>query len=153
VVEESPVQSGAILGVDYGRRRIGLAIARWEMPVARPLETLNVTSIQDALTQVVHEVRASGARRLVIGLPLHMSGAESEMAAEVRRFAADLERAAGIPVALSEERLTSVEAERNLRGSRLRGRERKARVDSIAAQLLLQTYLDREVRRRGEMTS
>src|SRR5262245_31592836 len=134
--------SEVILGIDYGRKRIGLAVAQLEMPVTRPLETLVVEDGRDALAKVVSAIRSVGAQRVVIGLPLHMSGAESEMAAEVRRFAGELERATGIPVALSEERLTSVEAERNLRGSGLRGRERKARVDSIAAQLLLQTYLD-----------
>jgi putative Holliday junction resolvase len=143
-----------IIGIDYGRRRIGLAIAQLEMPVARPLPTLEVNGMADALARVVQAVREAGAQRVVIGLPLHMSGAESEMASEVRRFAAELERAGGWSVALSEERLTSVEAERNLRGSGLRGRERKARVDTIAAQLLLQTYLDREARRgRSDETS
>ena len=124
------------------------------MPLARPLPTLEVNGVADALAQVVQVVRDSGAARVVIGLPLHMSGAESEMATEVRRFAAELERAAGVPVAFTEERLTSVEAERNLRGSGLRGRERKARIDTIAAQLLLQAYLDREARRaRQDETS
>lgn len=140
---------GLIIGIDYGRRRVGLAIATLQMPVARALETLEVASVQDALKQVASAIHSSGAQRAVMGLPLHMSGAESQMAVEVRRFGAELERLANVPVVLVEERLSSLEAERSLRGSGLRGRQKKARVDAIAAQLLLQTYLDRQARRES----
>lgn len=138
-----------VLGIDYGRRRIGLAIASSELGIARPLTTLKVSDTADAVRQIAAAVREEGVNALVMGLPLHMSGEESDMAREVRQFATRIEQATGLSVALSEERWSSLEAERSLRGSGLRGAERKARIDAMAAQLVLQTHLDRQ-RRAGE---
>ncbi|MFO0982764.1 MAG: Holliday junction resolvase RuvX [Planctomycetota bacterium] len=141
-------QGEHILGIDYGRRRVGLAIATTALPGPRPLKTLHVTGEQDAVAQVALALREAGAVAAVVGLPLHMDGTESPMATEARRFAQMLRDATGSPVELMEERWSSKEAERSLRGSGLRGIERKERIDSMAAQILLQTYLEQQSHRR-----
>lgn len=135
-----------ILGIDYGERRIGLALSDPTATIAQPLPTLTRRRGKrppvQAVADIVHEHQATEA---VIGLPLTLEGEESEWTAEVRAFGESLAERAGIPVQYLDERLTSVRAERAVRGSGLRRsqREEKGRVDAAAATLILQTYLDR----------
>lgn len=134
---------GRILAVDYGKRRIGLAVSDETGTLARPLATLEVTDRRTAAEAVAEAVRREGAGAVVLGNPLHMDGRQSPMAEEVgllaRRLAALLPE---VPVVLWDERLTSHEAQEILkeRGERLRGR--KGRLDQVAAAVLLQSYLD-----------
>ena len=133
------------LGVDFGTKRIGLAVSDPTNTVATPLETLvcregrrpPYAKIVDLA--VTHEVG-----QLVVGLPLDLSGKENEWCAEVRSMAARLGERADVPVAFVDERLTSVRAERALRAAGLtRSKHReKSRVDAAAAQLILQAWLD-----------
>jgi len=134
-----------ILAVDYGGRRIGIAISDPTRTIAAPLTTLmrrpGKRPPWAELTRLVSEHEAT---ELVVGLPLDLSGGEGEWAAEVRAFGAELSRRTGLPVHWVDERLSSVEAERAVRGMGLRRsqREDKARIDATAAALILRGFLD-----------
>ncbi len=132
-----------ILAIDYGRRRMGLAASDPLGITAQPLGAHEGTP-SEALAAIARVCAEKQVARVVIGLPLNMDGSEGEMAREVRGFAAELERATGLPVDFSDERLTSWEAEVRLRQVR-RGKGRKGekgRVDAMAAAQILRDYLD-----------
>jgi putative Holliday junction resolvase len=135
-----------ILGIDYGERRIGLALSDPTATIAGPLPTLIRRRGKRPPVQAVANIaRENGAVEAVIGLPLTLEGEESEWTAEVRAFGEALAQRAGIEVRYLDERFTSVRAERAVRSSGLRKSERedKARVDAAAAMLILQAFLDR----------
>lgn len=140
-----------VLGVDPGSRRIGLALSDDEGRVALPLETVERAGEAQAARRVAEIAQREGAAQIVVGLPLDMDGTEGPSARRARRFAEAVEAAAGLPLVMWDERLTTVTAERALRETGVRGRERKKVVDQAAATVLLQSYLDaREARRRHE---
>lgn len=126
------------LGIDFGERRVGLAVSDGDGHVATPLTTLERSSD----TQVIEAIGAIAQREeighLVVGEPLAARGMRGAAAERVRSFARKLERSTGLAVTLTDETLTSREAARRLGG---RGRDR-GRVDALAAQILLQQALD-----------
>lgn len=140
---------GRILGIDFGERRVGLAISDPTGTIAQPLPALTRRRGKrppvEAIARIAEE---HGATDIVIGLPLTLEGEESDWTREVRAFGARLAQRTGLPVHYVDERLTSVRAERTVRSLGLpkRERERKTRVDTIAAMLLLQAYLDGRAR-------
>jgi len=131
-----------ILGIDPGARRVGLAVCEGEPRLALPHATLKVKGAADAVAQIVLAVQAFEAERIVIGLPLAMSGAEGQAAREARRLAGAVGRRTGVEVVMWDERLTSSAAERSLREGGMNGVDRRKVVDQVAASLLLQSYLD-----------
>jgi putative Holliday junction resolvase len=130
-----------ILAVDWGERRIGLAVSDPQGIIATGLETLVVRGQADAITRVAAIASEREAERIVVGLPLLMSGARGEAAGNAQRFADALAARTGLTVDTYDERLTSALSERRLRevGTR-RGRTR-SRVDQGAAVALLESYL------------
>jgi putative Holliday junction resolvase len=133
---------GRILAIDFGTRRVGAALSDPRALIASPLETYERRSpLLDAAhyRQVVED---EGVDRIVVGLPLHTSGAESESATLARGFGAWLGQVTSRPVHFFDERYTSVEADALLRDSGLAKRARKERRDMLAALVLLQAYLD-----------
>lgn len=134
--------SGPILGVDYGTKRIGLAVSDPEGRMAFPLKTL----IRKNLRQDLDAIRALADERdvghIVVGLPLHMDGRRGPEAAAAEGFADRLHAATGRSVEMVDERLTSVEAERALRETGRTGRRGREVVDAVAASLLLRTWLE-----------
>ncbi|MCS6864226.1 MAG: Holliday junction resolvase RuvX [Gemmataceae bacterium] len=133
-------RQGRLLGVDYGRRRIGLAICDPQRRIASPVATIpNNPAMITRFRQLVTENAVVG---IVVGLPLHAHGEESEMSAEARRFATWLAAEVHLPVVMWDERYTSAAAESVLLDTHLTQRQRKARVDRVAAQMLLQTYIE-----------
>jgi putative Holliday junction resolvase len=135
-----------ILAIDYGRRRIGVAVTDPSGTVAQPLETLEVRTPTGALPRIVELVRTYEASRIVVGLPIHMNGREGAEAEAARAFGASVEAATKVPVEFLDERWTSVEADRVLRNAGVREPDRRGRRDRIAAAILLQTWLGRESR-------
>lgn len=132
-----------ILGIDYGRRRIGLAISDEAQFLARPLDPYFRThSRKKDLESLVRLARESEAGQMVIGLPLNMDGTKGEMALEVEAFAEELQQISNMVVTVSDERLTSVEAERVLLEGNVKRKDRKLLRDGLAATLILQGYLD-----------
>jgi putative holliday junction resolvase len=136
-----------ILALDYGRKRIGLAVSDELRITAQPLRTL-VRENRAADVRHLREIcREHGVARIIVGHPVHMTGEAGPMAEEAARFAARLKKELGIEVELLDERLTSWEAEEVVAetGSR-RGR---APLDDVAAAILLREYLDRQPPARG----
>ena len=134
--------TGRIAGIDYGTVRIGIAISDADRILASPYETyIRKSTEKDAqyFRQLVNEERIT---RFILGLPLHLSGDLSEKAKEVIRFGRWLAKTTGIEVDYADERYTSVEAERLLRAAGLTGKKRKERRDKLAAQILLDAYLE-----------
>ena len=130
-----------ILAVDWGLRRIGLAVSDPHGIIATGLETLVVRGPADALARVAKVAEEREAGRIVVGLPLLLSGERGEAARHAQSFADALARRTGLPVDTYDERLTSALSERRLRevGAR-RGRAR-TRVDQGAAVALLESFL------------
>jgi len=133
-----------LLGIDYGRKRLGLALSDEGGILASPLPArIRSRSEAEDIAFLGDLVRERRVERIVIGLPLNMDGSMGEMAEEALRFASSIEGAIGIPIATIDERLTSVEAERALIEGGISRRRRKDLRDSLAAVLILQVYLDR----------
>lgn len=134
------------LGIDFGERRIGLALSDPTGTLASPLETVQRRpGKRPPLMRLEEVARAHDVEALVVGLPLDLQGRETEWCAEVRVMGDALAGRLGLPVVYVDERMTSVRAERALRAQdqpRHR-REEKGRVDAAAAALILQAWLDR----------
>ena len=138
-----------VLGIDFGERRVGLALSDPTATIAQPLPTIvRRAGKRPPVAAIVEIIQQNDVDRAVIGLPLNLSGDETEWTNQVREFAAKLSERAGIPVEFLDERLTSVQAERAVRsiGLKRSQREQKERIDAAAAVLLLQTFLDRQTR-------
>jgi putative Holliday junction resolvase len=138
-----------ILGIDFGSRRVGLALSDPTATIAQPLPTLKRrTGKRPPVAAIASLVAEHHVREIVIGLPLTLAGEESEWSAQVRAFGAKLAEKSNVPVSYLDERMTSVLAERTVRsiGLRRAERERKDRIDATAAVLILQAYLDRRPR-------
>lgn len=138
-----------VLGVDWGERRIGLALSDPTGTIASPLTTLTYRARKrPPLRDLERIAREHGAEAIVIGLPLTLAGEESERCGDVRRAGETLAGRLGVPVDYIDERLTSVRAKRVIHSLDLpkSERERKGRVDAVAAALILQGWLDRKSR-------
>ena len=129
------------LGVDLGTRRIGLAISDARGTVATPYATLERTNDEHDAKAIAEVASAEEAKLIVLGHPLMLDGTRGDAAAVAEAFAAKLKES-GIRVALWDERLTTKQAESSLKRRGMKGRERRAVVDKVAAQVLLQSYLD-----------
>ncbi len=131
-----------LLGVDYGSVRIGLSISDAERQFASPLAVYERSDRErDALYfRALMDAEEIGA--IVMGLPVHLDGREGAKAAEARVFGAWLAETTGLPVTFWDERFSTVEAESALWQAGLTHKKRKARRDRVAAQILLQAYLD-----------
>ncbi|MDH3519184.1 MAG: Holliday junction resolvase RuvX [Myxococcales bacterium] len=135
--------TGPVLGLDLGTRRIGLAVSDLAGSIAFPAGHLARRDLAHDLEALRALAAERGISRIVVGLPLHLDGRSGEAAQAARTFARALEAAIGLPVDLFDERWTSVEAERALRGAPRRRRARRKDVlDAMAATLMLRTYLE-----------
>jgi putative holliday junction resolvase len=135
-------RTGRLAGIDYGTVRIGVAICDPSQSFASPLENYNRrTPDLDArwLKKLAIDEQLVG---FVVGLPVHTSGLESQKSSEARKFAHWIEEITGLPVQLFDERYTSVHAEALLMDAGFTSKQRKARLDKLAAQILLSAYLE-----------
>lgn len=137
-----------VLGVDVGARRVGLAISDATSTLARPLTTIAVNGVSDAVARVAEAVAAlaaedDGLSRIVVGLPVRLDGTPNDATARVSGFIAALKGRTAIPIATEDERLTSREAESRLAVGEKDWRKRKEKLDAAAAAIILQDYLDR----------
>jgi putative holliday junction resolvase len=138
-----------ILGVDFGRRRVGLAISDPSCTLARPLATLTLDDERQAVNRLLKEVsrlatEPDGLGGIVVGVPTRLDGSASGETPRIAQFVADLRAHANLPVFEEDERLTSREAESRLALRERDWRRRKARIDAAAAAIILQDYLDRQ---------
>lgn len=134
---------GRVLGIDFGERRVGLALSDSLRTVATPLETVQVEGWKGVFRRLREVVEAEGVKGVVVGLPLHMDGGRGELAVAAEGFAEKLRRQLqGVEVVMWDERLSSAEAERMLRHGAAKASRRKEMRDQLAAQLILQSWLD-----------
>jgi putative Holliday junction resolvase len=158
------IERRSILAVDYGRARIGLAIADSETRMAQPLGMMERINRNEDMRRLRELVRERAVKQIVVGLPLRLDGTRGEMAEETERFAQRLRKQIGVPVEMVDERLTSWEAERLLeevqgrfiRDEKLTGGKKpnntqaKMTVDAVAAAVILKEYLDRQAHTAGK---
>jgi putative holliday junction resolvase len=137
-----------IVGLDIGTRRIGVAISDASGVLARPVTTLMTGALDTrSLELVVQEIDRLGMEDdliegVVVGLPRRLDGSANDMTMQVEAFVAQLRARLAVPIALQDERLTSREAESRLAVREKDWRARKAKIDSMAAAIILQDYLD-----------
>lgn len=137
----------AVLGLDTGSVRIGLAASDPSGSLASPVATLAARDRRGLWRRLAEEVERRGATRIVVGLPRRLDGSEAEAAGAAREMAEQVGRRTGLRVELWDERLTTVEAERTLISAGMRRARRRETVDAVAASLMLQAWLD--AHRRG----
>jgi putative Holliday junction resolvase len=136
------------LGIDYGERRIGLALSDATGLIASPWKTVaNDANVGTAAERLAQEIRTlqsddSGLDHVVLGLPRRLSGEPNEQTARVQKLASLLKTMIVIPITFQDERLTSREADERLAARNPDWRRRKAQVDAMAAAIILQDYLD-----------
>ena len=135
-----------ILGIDYGDARIGLALSDESETLASPLGTYASQTMRKDIDYIAALIRQKGVGCVVLGLPVNMDGSEGERAQKTRAFGSVLERVGGIQVAYKDERLTTVSAERTLIECNMRRDKRKQVIDTVSAQIILQSFLDAKKR-------
>lgn len=131
-----------IISVDIGKARTGLAICDKSMFLASPLLVIDDRRRDNVIKKVAEVANEKQAQRIVVGLPRNMDGSEGESAASAREFADLLSAETEIPVVLYDERCTTMIAHRYLNDSNTRGKKRKQTIDSAAAAIILQSYID-----------
>ena len=132
---------GRILAIDWGRRRIGLALSDELGLSSRGLATLERTYREADLASIERIVRENDVQRIVIGRPLHLDGRRSAASREAERFGKTLGKRCQVELILWDERLTSVEAQARLRAERPGAKIDKAAVDQMSARVILESYL------------
>lgn len=159
------IRRTAILAIDYGKVRIGLALADIETALPRPLTTIERVNRNEDMRRLRELAREHAVKEIVVGLPLRLDGTRGEMAEEATRFGERVRKQLGLPVEMVDERLTSWEAERLLEeqagkifhddavpahvfahahGHKKRKQTARATVDAMAAAVILQEYLARK---------
>ena len=132
-----------ILGIDYGGKRVGLAISAPVGFIAQGLPTIERKDGEDYLEELAEVIKEKEVSEIVVGLPRNMNNTIGEKAEEVLVFVETLKSRFGIPVHTVDERLTTVRAHKVMSGAGMSKRGKKKRVDMIAAQFILQCYLDK----------
>lgn len=134
--------NGRILALDYGKRRIGLALSDGLALTAQGLETFHRATIREDLAGLAAIIRDREVCLILMGNPLHMSGDEGRQSERAREFGERLSAWAQVPYAMWDERWTTVAAERVLHESGMSRVKRKQQVDKLAAVILLESFLD-----------
>lgn len=141
-----------ILCLDPGGKRVGVAVSDETELIATPLKVIQVQNHKQLVEEITQLAKQEEVGKLVMGLPLHLSGREGQEAERARALAAELSELLTLPVDFMDERYTSFEADRILAGSSKKGKaqKRKANLDAVAAAIILQTYLDSARSRRNQ---
>lgn len=137
------MQKHRIMGVDYGDKRIGIALSDLLCIISSPYEVYQNKGEEDALKHLGQIIKDNDVTEVAFGLPLNMDGSEGERAKLHRQFGERLEKYSGVKVFYVDERLTSAEAEDILISSGVRREKRKELIDKIAAQIILQNLIDK----------
>lgn len=131
-----------VLGVDFGRARIGVAISDELGMLAHPVETVPAARPEVAAKRIAEIAREKNVERVILGMPRHMNGSLGEAAEEAKAFGAKLQPLVPCPVVMWDERLSTIAANRALRDAGQKTRQTRGIVDQVAAQMILQGYLD-----------
>ncbi len=146
-------ESGRVLAIDFGSVRIGLAVSDALGLTAQGLPTLERTTNESDFAHIEHLAEEYSIALVIVGHPISHSGEETRMSKRAVRFAERIRERLGLPVELWDERLTSLEADRVLREWGTDRRKQPGARDRVAAQILLQSYLDRRALERARMES
>ncbi len=132
-----------LIGIDYGLRRIGVAASDETKMLASPFKVvITGRTLEDTIQNLLDALKEIPYEGFVVGLPLHLSGKDSEMTQKAREFARKLEEVTKLPVKLWDERLTTAEVERVLKSGGVKRKKRTEHKDILSATLILQNYLD-----------
>jgi len=134
---------GRLFGIDYGTVRVGVSVSDLFQKLASPLHNYQRVSRradEQFFRRQFAEYEVAG---IVVGLPLHMNGDEGDKSREARSYGRWLHRISGLPVTFQDERLSSAQADVLLHSAALNQTQRKSRIDKLAAQIILQTWMDR----------
>ena len=131
-----------IMGIDYGTARIGVALSDELQMLAHPAETIVLAKTADPVARIASLVEEKNVERILVGLPRHMNGSDGESAEQAREFAEKLRAEVKCEVRTWDERLSTVAAHRSLREAGKSTRQTRGYIDQVAAQILLQSYLD-----------
>lgn len=131
-----------IIGIDYGEKRIGIALSDCSGIIAMPHKVIECKCEKTVLNEIMRICEDTGADKIVVGLPLNMDGSSGKMSDTVKSFCESLCKTTGLPVEKWDERLSSAQAERALLEGDLSRSKRKQVIDKVAAQMILQSYLD-----------
>ncbi len=135
--------SGKILAVDFGDARTGLAISDLSRFLASGIGYVSPGGIEKTAEAVARIAKEQRAAAVIVGLPVNMDGSEGSRAARYRKFACLLKAQCALPVAMFDERMTTMSASRYLNETNTRGKKRKTVIDTLSAQIILQNCLDR----------
>lgn len=141
-IEDRGLPMGPLLGIDYGTVRVGLAICDREQKIAVPLVIYERQHQQQEAAYYQELVKRERIAGLVMGLPVHLSGSESAKSKEVRKYGEWLKQVTGLPLAFCDERYSTAFAWDELKAGGLKASQRKKQLDKVAAQIMLQAFLD-----------
>ena len=131
-----------VLGIDYGERRMGLAVSDPMKIIAKPLKIIDRKITSDYISEILDIAEEKDVHKIVVGLPLTLKGKRSSQTKVVQDFIEQLRQTGGIPVVYIDERMSSVAAKRSLQEQGIKTGYEKGRVDETAAAIILQEYLD-----------
>ena len=140
---------GRLLGLDFGTKRLGVAVSTFEQTIASPLQNYTRQGETADARLLIDLVKEYGIAGLVIGLPVHMSGDEGQKARESREFGEWAGKTTGLPIHFWDERFTTAMAEQHLMAAQMTSKQRKARLDKLAAQIMLKSFLEAPDRDAG----
>ena len=138
---------GTVLAFDFGLKRVGVAVGNRELRIAHPLDTLSAADSETLMKAIDGLVKEWQPSLLVVGDPKHQDGRPHELSRDIRRFMAELVIRTKVPTILCDESFSSAVAAMTLRAAGVSGRKQKAKLDSVAAQEILQGYFDNQVDR------
>ena len=138
------LKHGKYLGVDYGDKRTGLAECDLSGSLASGIGTVKESGMRHTAVRVAKEARERSAVKIIIGLPKNMDGSEGSRAETVRAFADLLSQETDIPIDFCDERMSTMLAYRYMDGTATYGKKRRDNVDTLSAEIILQSYLDKE---------
>ena len=138
------LKHGKYLGVDYGDKRTGLAESDLSGSLASGIGTVKESGMRHTAIRVAKEARERSVVKIIIGLPKNMDGSEGARAETVRAFAALLSEETDIPIDFCDERMSTMLAYRYMDGTATYGKKRRENIDTLSAEIILQSYLDKE---------
>jgi len=133
-----------VLGIDFGLKRVGLAVCDPTGTLVSPLTTIERTTRDALFDELAEIIQNESIEAVVVGLPLSLEGEDTLTTRQARNFAESLGRRTDMPVHLMDERLSSAEAEEELNAAGLRGKKKKMALDSQAAVIILRSWLENE---------
>ncbi len=142
------ITHGKYLGVDYGDVRTGLSECDVSGMLASGIATIKEGGMRNTAVRVAKEAASRSCKKIIIGLPKNMDGTEGDRATVIKAFAEILSSITDIPIDFCDERMTTMQAYRFLDGAGTFGKKRKDVIDTLSAELILQSYIDRERARK-----